>query len=440
MEEVNVPRVVSNNNIRMTPEDALEAGLRIGNIYKQVGVAMDSDPATTPIFYALVAGLNAAGADVVSVGICPTVAACLTLRNRCKVIITVGSPDVSSMTCLTFYRPDGTVFNSVDERVLETKVPKEDLPEWDGVGGFTEIANSDKAYEEYITKSGMKISGYIIMDCGCGCTADIAPHALSGMGGDVSSLDSDYRRRKPRNPGLNKSELLYLSNFVDASTGSIGIAYNGDGTALAVMDENGKTIPPERLLALMLMYIEPRCAVVPFNSSAIVENAFENGLHLRPDAHSTDHEIYRGTGVDDILEIAKEKDADFVALEGGKFVFPEMSFCPDAVYASAIIAELSGKRSLRNLLEDLPNYISKEIRIPFTGNLRRFDEQLKKVTSRYDIKELVSDGGAWKVLMKHGQFAIVYAEGELVITAESTDQTYLVTMGELAQEIVRACL
>ncbi len=438
MEEPSAPRVVSSNKNRMTPEDALEAGLRVGTIYKKVGVAMDSDPTTAPIFYSLVAGLNAAGADVDSVGICPTVAACLSLRNRCQCIITVGSPDESSMTCLTFYHPDGTAFNSVDKRILE--VPAEDLPDWENVGEFHEIPDSDKAYEEYITKSGMKISGYIIMDCGCGCTADIAPHALSGLGGDVSSLDSDYRRRKPRNPGLNKSELVYLSNFVNASTGSIGIAYNGDGTALSVMDENGHYIPSERLVALMLMYVEPRCAVIPFSSSAIVESAFENGLHIRPDAHSEDHELYRGTDVDDILEIAREKDADFVALGNGRFVFPEMSFCPDAVYASAIIAELSGQRSLRNLLEDLPNFISKEMRIPFTGNLRRFDEQLKKVTTRYDIKELVSDGNAWKILMNHGQFAIVPGNGELVITAESTDQTYLVTMSELAQEIVRACI
>ena len=437
-EPIDTPRVVSSNNNRMTPEDALEAGLRVGMIYKKVGVAMDSDPATVPIFYALVAGLNAAGANVVSVGICPTVAACLTLGKRCQCIITVGSPDVSSMTCLTFYHSDGTVFNSVDERILET--PAKDLPEWDGVGEFTQVSDSAKAYEEYITKSGMKISGYIVMDCGCGCTADIAPHALSSLGGDVSSLDSDYRRRKPRNPGLSKSELLYLSNFVNASTGSIGIAYNGDGTALSVMDENGQHIPPEKLLALILMYLEPRCAVVPFDSSAVVETAFENGLHLRPEAHSADHVMYRGTSTEELLELAREKDADFVALGDGRFVFPEMNFCPDAVYASAIIAELSGKRSLRNLLEELPNFLSKQIRIPFTGNLRRFDEQLKKVTTRYDIKELASDNNAWKVLMNHGQFSIFHDGSDLVITAESADQTYLITMGELAQEIVRACI
>ena len=438
MEESWIPKTTSDSVSRMTPEDAIEVGKRVGAIYKTVGVSADSDPATTPIFYALVAGLNAAGADVVSAGIIPAAAACLSLGRRCQCIITVGSPEISGMPGLTFYHPDGTIFNSVDKRIIETK--NDDLPAWNGVGGFREFPDTDQAYVEYMLNSGMKISGYIVMDCGCGCTADIAPHALSGLGADVSSLDSDYRARKPRNPGLNKSELLYLSNFVNASTGSIGIAYNGDGTALSVMDEAGKYIPSERLLALLLMYMEPRTAVIPFNSSAVVESAFNNGLGLRPDAHGDDHKLFRGNGTDDLLEIAKEQDADFVALGDGLFVFPELSFCPDAVYASALIAELSGKLSLRNQLDALPQYVSKQFHIPFTGNLRRFDEQLKKVTARYDIQNLVTGENAWKVLMGHGQFSIVPESGELVINAESVDQTYLITMGELAQEIVRSCI
>ena len=39
--------------------------------------------------------------------------------------------------------------------------------------------------------------------------------------------------------------------------------------------------------------------------------------------------------------------------------------------------------------------------------------------------------------MNHGQFSIFHDGSDLVITA---DQTYLITMGELAQEIVRACI
>ena len=77
MGDVPTPKVTSDSASRMTPEDAAEAGMRVGMIYKKVGVSADSDPATTPVFYALIAGLNAAGADVESAGICPAAAACL---------------------------------------------------------------------------------------------------------------------------------------------------------------------------------------------------------------------------------------------------------------------------------------------------------------------------------------------------------------------------
>lgn len=88
----------------------------------------------------------------------------------------------------------------------------------------------------------MKITGYIVVDCACGCTSYVAPEALSRLGADITAIDSDHRARKPRNPGAIKSELIYLSNFLNASTGSIGIAYNGDGTRLALLDESGKYI------------------------------------------------------------------------------------------------------------------------------------------------------------------------------------------------------
>lgn len=144
-------------------------------------------------------------------------------------------------------------------------------------------------YCNFIGNSDMKITGYVVVDCACGSASNIAPEALSRLGADVTAIDSDQnRRRKPRNPGAIKSELIYLSNFVNASTGSIGISYNGDGTRIAVIDENGKYISQDGVLAMLLMYLEPRTAVVPFDSPAIIEDAFNNPLRLREGGHGDD--------------------------------------------------------------------------------------------------------------------------------------------------------
>ena len=225
----------------------------------------------------------------------------------------------------------------------------------------------------------MKITGYIVVDCACGSASDIAPEALSRLGADITAIDSDInRRRKPRNPGAIKSELIYLSNFVNASTGSIGVSYNGDGTHLAVIDENGKYISQDAVLAMLLMYLEPRTAIVPFDSSAIIEDAFNSPMKLRQGGHGDDPDrrMIRAVGDQNILEACIANDADFAALSDGRIIFPEISLCPDAIYASAVVAELSGLRSLRNIVSELPLYFSKHVQVEFNSSSRVFNKKI----------------------------------------------------------------
>ncbi len=439
MAESRIPVVVSDSTAHVTPEDAAEAGMRVGTVYNKVGVAIDADATSVIVAKAFMAGLNAVGANVEYAGLCPTPAACLALRN-CDLIVTVGCPDVSGRTRITFYHTDGSLFSAVDLRILEAE--PSDIPSWSGVGALTTMHEADSEYIDYIHNSGLRISGYIVMDCACGSTSRTAPLALSGIGADISTMDADTRIRKPRNPGLNKSEMLLLSNFVNASTGSIGIAYNGDGTSLSVMDENGKYVPPEGLLALMLMYFEPRVAVIPFDSPALVEDAFYKPLGLRQDGHGGDDDrrIIRAVTDEEVFQYCRENDADFAALGDGRFIFPEMSLCPDAILSSAFISELSGLRSLRNVLEELPVYFTKVVSLPFSGIPRMFSNKFAEAISFYQVDDFTKSGFAWKVIMKNGIYSVMLRNNEIVIKAESGDPLYLTTMTEQAVEIVSSCM
>lgn len=440
MDTQGAPRIVSSNGGMMTAEDALTAGLRMGAVYKTVGLTSDADPCSVAIRKAFAAGVNASGSDVVYTGECPVPAAIQALRNRCQCIAAVGCPTVSGMPSISFYRNDGSTFTDVDLRILEGDPG--DLPEWSDIGRILTVVTAADEYAESISRSGLNINGYVAMDCGCGCTASVAPAALGSLGAYVSTINADSRTTKPRNPGVTKTDLILLSRFVDASVGSIGIAYNGDGTRMSAYSEDGQFIEYDKLLALFLRYYEPRVAVIPFNSPAVVEDAFWQPYGMRASGHGSEEgrKILRGTDDEHIFELCRDNNADFAALGDGRFIFPETSLCPDAILASAVLTELSGIRALRVLLNELPQYITKHVVMEYSGTPHMFNKKFVEAISKFKTKEFADEKTAWKVIMDEGMYTVMLRDGKIDVDAVADDQIYLVTMLDEAVSIIRSCL
>ncbi|AGI48425.1 Phosphomannomutase [Thermoplasmatales archaeon BRNA1] len=443
MEEGKVPVSVSTAEVRMTPEDALEVGIRLGSVFSSVAVSCDTDSSSPVILSAFTAGLNAAGADVIDIGVSPAPAACFAYAHSVEVIANIGSPNGYTLPSITLRHPDGSQFEEEEVRMI-LEGEGNSLPGNSDVGNVVVRNDANEIYIRAIRNSGIQADGFIILDCGCGSTSLVAPRALSEAGADISSMNSHIGKKAPRNPGINKTDLLPLGGFVNESVGSIGIAYNGDGTRLAVMDESGKFITGEKVLALMLMYLEPRVAVIPFDSPAIVEDAFWHPLGLRENGmgKEKDRRIIRTRNdINSVIKAIKDNDADIGALTDGTFIFPQIGLCPDAIYASAVISELAGVRSLRNVIGDLPNYTSRDAKVKFDGNLKLFGKRLLQKMVEYDIEEIYVGEGAWKIIMKHGEY-VISPEGTdfLEIDAEANDPMYLASMMDQALAIVHWCL
>ena len=433
------PAIASTSVNRLMPEDALEAGLRIGTIFRTVGLASDADPCSVPIAAAFIAGVNASGSDVLFAESCPVPAALFSLKNSCQCIVAIGCPSVTGMPAITFYHNDGSTFSEVDLRVLEDE--PDSLPDWSGIGRMIRIRGAPEEYIDALSRSGLKIEGYVVLDCGCGSTSSVAPASLASLGAYVTTVNADPRSSKPRNPEAAKTDLLTLSNFVNASTGSIGIAYNGDGTRVSVTTEGGLFIPYDRLLALFLMYIEPRVAVIPFDAPAMVEDAFWKPYGYRTDGHGSepDRKILRGTSDAEIFELCKANNADFAALGNGKFVFPETSLCPDGILASAYISELSGTRAVGRLHAEIPTYISKHISLPYSGTSHMFDKKFIEAISRCDKKDFAVARNAWKVIKNEGMYTVMLVDKNIVVDAVANDELYLATMVDEAVSLIKSC-
>ncbi len=437
----------SSDSQEMSPEIALSAGVKFGQKFKTVAVIRDADPSSKMIADALISGLLSAGADVTDGGLLCVPAAHAAFSSSYDCIMSVGNPDGEGMISgIRVYHSDGSPFDhdQVDEVLREAE---EELPYYRAVGEIDRVTDAEERYIDLLKSTGVMSQSYVILDCGCGSTSKVAPQAIADIGAEVVAFNAHpLEGQRPRSPGLNKTNLMNISNFVNASIGSIGIAFNGDGTRLALMDENGKYVPGDRLLALLLMYFEPDVAVVPFDSPCVVEDAFKSPLGLRNASREegTERKLIRTKNdINSIIDTMKENDADFGALNDGTFIFPRLGYCPDAVYAAAVISELAGKRSIRNVLDTIPIYSNRTVRIEFDGNMKLFSNKLRERIKQYDILEVSSSGDAWKMILKKGSYIIKQNEVDprkLVIFAESSDIVYLITMLEQAKDIVKFCI
>lgn len=93
----------------------------------------------------------------------------------------------------------------------------------------------------------------VVIDCGNGAAGVIAPKLFTALGFNVveiySEVDGNFPNHHP-DPG-NPENLKDLSDKVLSEKANIGLAFDGDGDRLGVVDNKGKIIPQDKFLMLL---------------------------------------------------------------------------------------------------------------------------------------------------------------------------------------------
>jgi Phosphomannomutase len=433
----------------MTPEKALRIGRMIGCSFKAVSIGMDANPSSKMIKNSVISGLISMGADVKDMGMTPdAVISSIIPDSEC--IVTISEPnEQGAISKVNIFNPDGSVFTKEQTRqLIKVGESEQRMPNYKDVGALSQC---NSAIEEYIDmmvkRHGVCAETPVILDCGCGCTSLCAPHILSAMNADLTTINAQVGTKfSSRPPGVEEDYLQTLINTVSCNIGSIGIALNGNGTRFALIDEEGKYVNPELTISLILLYLRPSSLVVPINTSAVIDDAFYDiigeGLNT-PSKTQVEHRIYRtNNDLEHITQMMREKNAEIGVLDDGTMIFSDISMCPDAINAAAILTKMSGENSIKNLLASFPKYVLLRESIQHTGNPDVFGKKLTEKLIGLN-EEGVWQADGWRTDMDHGRFTISRNNefGKLIeITAESKDRAYAVSMMELAKEIVHSCM
>ena len=206
---------------------------------------------------ALQAGLSAAGVDVLLTGPMPTPAvAYLTraLRAQAGIVISA-SHNPFEDNGIKFFSADGSKLPDMIEHRIEAELdrPMQVLPSAQ-LGKARRINDAAGRYIEFCKStfpSALDLRGLrIVVDCAHGATYHIAPHVFHELGAEVVSMGVQP-------DGLNINDACgstspkALCQAVLERDADLGIAFDGDGDRVVMVDSTGKLLDGDQLLYII---------------------------------------------------------------------------------------------------------------------------------------------------------------------------------------------
>ncbi|MDH5572264.1 MAG: phosphomannomutase/phosphoglucomutase [Gammaproteobacteria bacterium] len=200
---------------------------------------------------ALVKGLQAAGMDVLDVGMVPTPVLYYAAAEKTEGtgVMLTGSHNPPDYNGLKMVLGGETLAGDAIQSLRE-RIELKDFTR--GTGAYKTAVISDEYINRILSDVKLKRKLKIVIDCGNGVAGAIAPKLYKAMGCDVVELYSEVDGKFPNHhPDPSKPENLRdLIDTVRVQNADLGLAFDGDGDRLGVVSSNGSIIWPDRLMML----------------------------------------------------------------------------------------------------------------------------------------------------------------------------------------------
>ncbi len=206
---------------------------------------------------ALEAGFVAAGVDVMLIGPLPTPGiAYMTQRLACSFgVVISASHNEYEDNGIKFFDSTGSklsdeIEGKIDRLVDELVVTQESQH----LGKAIRIDRSRVQYQEFCASTipaGMNLQGFkIVIDCANGAGYKVAPRVLADLGAEIVPIGCSPNGRNINDGcGSTAPELLQLT--VSGVRAQVGIALDGDGDRVVMVDELGRCVDGDQLLYIL---------------------------------------------------------------------------------------------------------------------------------------------------------------------------------------------
>ena len=206
---------------------------------------------------ALEAGFVAAGADVLLLGPLPTPGiARLTQEFHADlgVVISASHNPYFDNGIKFFDRSGSKLTDEIEQKIEEQLKNRAITLESQALGKAKRIDTARIRYQEFCMASmpeGMNLEGLkVVFDGANGAGYKVGPRALAALGAEVIPIGCSPNG-KNINSGCGSMEPELLQLTVPAVRANVGIALDGDGDRLVMVDENGSLVDGDQLLYVL---------------------------------------------------------------------------------------------------------------------------------------------------------------------------------------------
>ena len=252
------------NTYPMTAEVALNIGRAVAHLFKKekhrtkIIIGKDTRISGYMLEEAIVSGICSMGADAYIMGPLPTPGVSfMALSQRADAgIVISASHNPYHDNGIKIFSGDG--FKLPDEREKEIENfffndHEEHLPDPENLGKAYRIEDAEGRYIVFlkntfprdVSMEGMKI----VLDCANGATYKVAPHVFWELGADIHTIHNE-----PNGLNINyecgSQYTKDLSRTVLKEKAAIGMAFDGDGDRIIVVDEKGNTLTGDQIVAI----------------------------------------------------------------------------------------------------------------------------------------------------------------------------------------------
>ncbi|MBL4852486.1 MAG: phosphomannomutase/phosphoglucomutase [Gammaproteobacteria bacterium] len=322
-----------------------------------VVVARDGRLSGPELLNALIKGLTESGRDVVNLGLVPIPVLYFATHymSTASGVMLTGSHHPPNYNGLKMVLK-GEMLSGETIQALRTRIESGDFQA--GTGSVEETDIVADYIESIVSDVELSRPLKVVVDCGNGAAGDLAPRLLRSLGCEVIELfcdvDGDFPNHHP-----DPSHAENLSDVIEAvisNDADLGLAFDGDGDRLGVIDSRGNVIWPDRQ---MVLYAKD---VISRNPGAEIIYDVKCSRHLgaaikrfggKPVMWKTGHALIKAR--------MKQTGALLAGDMSGHIFFQERWYgFDDALYTAARLLEIvaADLRSSYELFAEIPNGVS----------------------------------------------------------------------------------
>lgn len=266
----------------------------------------------------------------------------------------------------------------------------------------------------------------IVIDCANGATYQVAPKVFQELGANLITTFAEPNGVNI-NEGCGATDVASLSKRVLRESANLGIAFDGDGDRLIMVDEFGATLDGDDVLYILATHT---------NQESVVGSVMSN-IGLEEALNTQDIKFHRSlVGDKNILTLLLKHNLIIGAEPSGHVLILDRSNAGDAIIAALAILEVmsdKGVNSLQDLLKDYKKSPSVLINVTLKDfvsaadveNNMEVQQELKALISSFDQKGL-------RCLIRPSG-----TEAKIRIMVEAKDKNLAQEYAKIIQEVVQ---